>query len=195
MNTNFPIEALDTEEYPRLPTWTEYAETIHNDNVAKGFWPDNVMDRNVGEALCLIHSEITEAYEGVLDPSMMDDKLTDYPAVWVEIADAIIRVLDLGGAHGVDFDSPIVDVAELETPYGSGVDDLMDLHAAVDRVLEDHRKGLKSGEDGTPMYKLSLAHLFGKLLAFMEKYGIPTSVIDAKLDYNRSRPYKHGKKY
>lgn len=57
--------------------------------------------RNVPEMLCLIHSEISEAMEGHRK-SLNDDKLPHRPMIEVELADAMIRILDLAG--GLDLD-------------------------------------------------------------------------------------------
>lgn len=57
-------------------------------------WWDN--ERNVGELLCLIHSEISEAMEGHRT-SAMDEHLPAYPSIAVELADAMVRILDLAG--------------------------------------------------------------------------------------------------
>lgn len=57
--------------------------------------------RNKGELLCLIHSEISEAMEGERK-DLMDDKLPHRRMAEVELADAIIRILDYAGAHGYD---------------------------------------------------------------------------------------------
>ena len=51
-------------------------------------------DRNVGELLCLIHSEISEAMEGARK-DLMDTHLTHRSMMEVELADAIIRILRL----------------------------------------------------------------------------------------------------
>lgn len=173
-------------------SWNDLAAYIHQINVSKGFWPSDVSSRNVGEALCLIHSELTEAYDAsFLDE--MDDKLVEWPAVWVEIADAVIRVLDLGGAHGVDFDTRPISVLP-GVAYSSLKDDLCALHANVDYVLEAHRK-LTTDEDGALLYKSFIGALLDALLVFMDKYAIPLEVIDAKVAFNTTRPYMHGKKY
>jgi len=57
--------------------------------------------RNVPEMLCLIHSEISEAMEGHRK-NAMDDKLPTRYSLEVELADAVIRILDMGFGLGLD---------------------------------------------------------------------------------------------
>lgn len=56
---------------------------------------------NVGEKLALIHSEISEAMEGHRK-NLMDDKLPHRKMIEVELADAMIRIMDLAGALKLD---------------------------------------------------------------------------------------------
>lgn len=75
---------------------------IHAQNVNVGWWDDTPdVNARVPEKLCLVHSEISEAMEGHRK-NLMDDKLPNRPMVEVELADAMIRILDLGGALGLD---------------------------------------------------------------------------------------------
>jgi NTP pyrophosphatase (non-canonical NTP hydrolase) len=57
--------------------------------------------KNVGELLCLVHSEVSEAMEGHRK-LLMDDKLPHRTMLEVELADAVIRVFDLAGGLGLD---------------------------------------------------------------------------------------------
>lgn len=79
------------------------AADVHRAN--KKWWIDihtgEQLQRNVGEMLCLIHSELSEAMEGHRK-NLMDDKLPHRPMIEVELADALIRILDL--AHGLTLD-------------------------------------------------------------------------------------------
>lgn len=58
-------------------------------------------ERNVGEMLCLVHSEISEALEGHRK-NLQDDKLPHRKQIEVELADAIIRIFDIAQGLGLD---------------------------------------------------------------------------------------------
>ena len=57
--------------------------------------------RNVGELLCLVHSEISEAMEGHRK-LLQDDKIKHRTMLEVELADAVIRIFDMSGGLGLD---------------------------------------------------------------------------------------------
>ena len=59
------------------------------------------IERNVGEMLCLVHSELSEAMEGHRK-NLNDTHLTDRPMIEVELADVLIRVFDLAGYLNLD---------------------------------------------------------------------------------------------
>lgn len=73
----------------------ELAKHVHKSN--EKWWQDiNTglpINRNKGELIALIHSELSEALEGERK-GLMDDKLPEYPMAVVEIVDAFIRGLD-----------------------------------------------------------------------------------------------------
>lgn len=64
--------------------------------------------RNIGELLCLVHSEISEAMEGARK-GLMDDKLPSRPMLEVELADAVIRIFDMAGGLRLDLAGAIAD--------------------------------------------------------------------------------------
>jgi len=76
------------------------AKLIHQRNIDAGWWKrdaqGNVIERNMGEMLCLVHSEISEAMEGDRK-GLQDDKLPQYPMLIVELVDALIREFDILG--------------------------------------------------------------------------------------------------
>lgn len=54
----------------------------------------------ITQKLALIHSEISEALEGLRE-DLKDDHLPQYHMFVVELADALIRILDLAGAFNI----------------------------------------------------------------------------------------------
>lgn len=56
--------------------------------------------------LCLVHSEISEGLEG-FRKDLMDDHLPHRPMLEVELADAVIRILDIAGALEYDLGGAI----------------------------------------------------------------------------------------
>jgi NTP pyrophosphatase (non-canonical NTP hydrolase) len=57
--------------------------------------------RNVGEMLMLTVSELAEAMEGDRK-GLMDEHLPQYSSLTVELADAMIRIMDIAGGLGLD---------------------------------------------------------------------------------------------
>jgi len=84
---------------PFVRGWTNISADVHENARAKGFW-ENGVERNDGEMLCLIHSEISEALEALRNGNPPDNKLPEFTNVEVELADAVIRIMDLAHARG-----------------------------------------------------------------------------------------------
>ena len=67
--------------------------------------------REVGTMIALCHSELSEALEGARK-DLMDDHLTDRKMLEVELADCVIRILDLAGSLRLDVAGAIADKHE-----------------------------------------------------------------------------------
>lgn len=75
---------------------------------ATGEYP---MKRNKGELIALIHSELSEALEGVRKDSM-DDHLPHRKSEEVELADVLIRLFDYAGAYNIDLTAAVSEKVE-----------------------------------------------------------------------------------
>lgn len=109
------------------------ASEIYQRNVTAGWWHDlntgEKLDRNVGELLCLVHSEISEAMEGHRK-GLMDDKLPHRKMIEVELADAMIRIFDIAGGLDLDVGGALVE------------------KVAYNAVRKDHKKENRKLEGG-----------------------------------------------
>jgi hypothetical protein len=165
-------------------------------NVGKGFWPADKSTRNVGEMLCLMHSELSEAFEAYMTRAN-DDKLTHLPGYSVELIDAEIRALDLAGYYGFDLDTYAGEKDFLEDwlhserlfyTRGNALSEMLLMHNILSRALERHRKG------NGPLVELVM--FIGFLHDHCKRHAIDfADVRRQKLEYNAGRPYMHGKNY
>ena len=78
----------------------------------KKWWIDietgKPIERNFGEMIALVHSELSEALEAHRK-NLMDDKLPHRRGVEVELADAVIRIFDIAGGLGYDLGGAYVE--------------------------------------------------------------------------------------
>lgn len=86
-------------------TPNQLASECHENN--KKWWIDLETglrkDRNKGELLMLVITELAEACEG-FRKNLSDDKLPHRKMAEVELVDAVIRLGDFAGAYGLDLD-------------------------------------------------------------------------------------------
>lgn len=84
----------------------------HRTAVDSGWYNDPVtgqsVERNFGEVVALMHTELSEALEADRK-GLKDDKLPHRDGREVEFADCIIRILDTAAALGLDVAGAIVE--------------------------------------------------------------------------------------
>lgn len=114
LNKRRKMKEYTLEEFKKL-TFQEVIDICHQRSVAGGWWHDaetgEMKERNKGEMLCLIHSEVSEMMEGERK-GINDDHLPHRSMAEVEGADVAIRLGDYMVGHGYDVVSAIYEKLE-----------------------------------------------------------------------------------
>lgn len=91
-------------------TISEWTKEVHENAKAHGWWEN---PRREGELLMLVTSEVAEAFEEIRNGHAMtetyyseDGKMEGVPS---ELADIVIRIMDLCGYYGVDLEAAIAE--------------------------------------------------------------------------------------
>jgi len=71
------------------------AQEVNHIAIDKGWWEG---ERNEGELIALMHSELSEALEAIRKGNPPDDKIPEFTGVEAELADVIIRIMDFAAA-------------------------------------------------------------------------------------------------
>jgi hypothetical protein len=152
----------------------ELATIIHAQNVARGWWDDP--DRCLQTVCMLIVSELAEAMEGDRK-NLMDDHLPNRPMVEVEIADAFIRLLDLGGKLQLKYTPTHLLESYVLKNVPAGL-----LRATKEICFLSDAIGLG--------HVYSLDYIYSKGIDMLQVVGVGYDVIGAlheKLEYNKKR--------
>lgn len=185
---------------------TEWAKEIHENAVKHGWWETK---RSTGEVIALIHSELSEALEEardnrpmmyVLGPNGEEICTPCYfngrkpEGVAVELADAVIRVLDFAEYNNLllkDIGTAQMEIDAAEKTYFENFGNVIAvLHEIV--VMLHH-----AIKDQSIMDAIELTLTFETVIElYLRERGVDIwQVIELKHNYNKGRPYKHGKAF
>lgn len=118
-----------------LSGFNDLVSLCHGRAKAGGWWTSletgEPKDRNNGELICLMHSELSEAMEGDRK-NKMDEHLPHRKSLEVELADCIIRIADFAGGRGLDVGGAILEKLEYNAQRAD--------HKIENRKLENGKK-------------------------------------------------------
>ena len=163
-----------------------------------GWWDQ---ERTFGDLIALVHSELSEALEEYRGKHIWADwrQLQTYPngrprGVASELADVVIRVADMAEWYGWDLDAVSIpepeEWMEFSPPksFGDWIG-LCHIHASDALV----KAWIPPERFQTPSVSLNLVIRTVQRMA--AHYGIDLgAAIEAKMEYNRTRSYRHGGK-
>jgi len=167
---------------------TAKAKEIFEQNKAVGWWDDP--NRCIFTTIQLINTEIAEATEGERK-NLMDDHLPHRKMGEVELADALIRALDLAGRVGTVFGSKdmerLIASAQLDDDYNRNIAAAhLKLTACVCALYDeiDHHDGYVFSVTANSVMMILVACLIA--VATLYDYDI-FAAMDEKLAYNKTR--------
>lgn len=97
MDTPSPFIPTVTDPFDFVSAFKTIAQAAHANSVNKGFWETDAGD---GEKIALMHAELSEALEAIRAGNPPDDKVPAFSGAEAELADCIIRIMDLSQKRG-----------------------------------------------------------------------------------------------
>lgn len=109
--TEFEVGFNDpSEQFKRefQRSFKEMSQRAYDLAAAKGFWDNQEADCKLSEQVALLHSECSELLEAIRKDNPPDDKIKDFSSAEAELADLVIRVMNLAWAKGWDVGGAIL---------------------------------------------------------------------------------------
>lgn len=163
---------------------TKLSKRIYNQNVTAGWWDNG--DRCLFQLLQLVSTEVCEATEGERK-NLMDDHLPHRKMGEVELADALIRLLDIGGRY----DWPVLEFIDRSlfsytTRYR--VEGAASLHFCITIQLAQLGNHVDCFGVKSSLTKVSYSRLVSTIIEVAEFLGYDIyAALEEKLAYNKTR--------
>ena len=159
-----------------------------------GWWDE---ERTFGDLIALVHSELSEALEAYRDEVLPSKPHLLSTKVASELADVVIRVADMAEWYGLENLQEWID--SLRESDLSGITTFGEwitcCHLLASKAMEQLHEDANDPEHGIKMAFGRLGSLVMLIQRMAAHYGIDLdAAIEAKMEYNRSRPYRHGGK-
>lgn len=87
---------MRTIEDQFITSFSVLQKEVHKTALDKGWWDTG---RSDGELIALMHSELSEALEALRHHNEDDDKIPQFSGAEAELADVIIRIMDMAEAR------------------------------------------------------------------------------------------------
>ena len=154
--------------------------------------------RTFGDLIALVHSELSEALEAYRDEVLPSKPHLLSTKVASELADVVIRVADMAQYYVVDLASEIETLRrendERDMTGRTFGDWISGLHESLSFSYAS-REWDGYAANGFPSWEELLADCVAGVQRMAAHYGIDLdAAIEAKMEYNRTRPYRHGGK-
>ena len=95
------LDVQEEREYIFRNIFNHFQKKAHENAVNKGFWPDlgssEAADYQYAAKVALIHSEASELLETIRHRNPQSRKIPDFTSIEEELADIVIRVMDMAG--------------------------------------------------------------------------------------------------